>query len=286
MERQPHLRVRGPFIPPLDQVVQYPEAPGYVVFTLPSPKRVRVKAMGEWIADSVDAIMLFESDHIPIYYFPIRDVRMDLFEPGTRRTHSPWKGFATHRSLRGGGERYADVMWHYEDPVPQCPDISGHVSFYWHHVDEWWEEDEQVFVHARDPFRRVDCLPTSREVVVTLDGEVVARSRRAVLLFETGLPTRPYLPMEDVRPGILSPSSRETQCPYKGTANYWDATTLAGRHEELVWGYMDPVREAAPIKGLVCFAGEFVDGVSIGGRPEPRPVTAFGSGYNYHGYKD
>ena len=185
MPRESHLRGRGPFLPPLDLVTQYPSEPGYVVFTLPAPKRVRVMAGGHVVADSTRALILFESDHIPIYYFPLEDIRMDLFEAGTLLTRSPWKGEARHYSLKGTDRAYDDILWHYAEPASGCPDLSGHASFYWHHVDRWFEEDEEVFVHVRDPFRRVDCLPTSRRVTVTHQGRTLADTGRAVLLFET-----------------------------------------------------------------------------------------------------
>ena len=285
MPREPHLRGRGPHLPPLDAVTQYPFEPGYVVFTMPCPKRIRVEAGGRTVADSVDALILFESDHIPLYYLPLADIRMDLFEDGALRTTSPYKGEARHYSLRGGGEATADILWRYETPAPGSPDLSAYGSFYWHHVDRWLEEDEEVFVHARDPYRRVDCLPTSRRVVVEHEGARLTDSARAVLLFETGLPTRAYLPAEDVAGDRLVPSVTRTQCPYKGEAQYHHLRTEAGLLRDAVWHYPEPVREAALIRGLLAFAGEHVDAISIGGRPEPKPVTAFGQGHNYHGWK-
>ena len=286
MPREPHLRGRGPFLPPLDQVVQYPEEPGYVVFTLPAPKRVRVMAGGHTLADTSRALLLFESDHIPIYYIPVEDVAMDLFVKGMRTHHSPWKGDATHYSLKGQEEAYEGIMWRYETPRPECPDIAGYVSFYWHEVDQWFEEDTEVFVHVRDPFRRVDTLPSSREVVVELDGREVARSTRGVFLFETGLPTRYYIPKEDVADGLLQPSDQTTHCPYKGEAHYFHAVTDSTRHENLVWFYPDPVHESDRIRGLVCFTAERVDRTLVDGVEIEKPQTAFVRGYNYHGYKD
>src|SRR3546814_8838175 len=102
-------------------------------------------------------------------------------------------GEAIHYSMKGRDGAYDEIMWRYEEPIPACPPIADYVSFYWHEVDHWYEEDEEVFVHARDPFRRIDCLPSSRRVQVFLDGEQVADSRRGVFLFETGLHTRTYL---------------------------------------------------------------------------------------------
>jgi uncharacterized protein (DUF427 family) len=160
---------------------------------------------------------------------------MDLFEPGRLTHHSPYKGDARHYSLKGAGGRYDDIMWHYDRPVPGCPDISGHVSFYWHEVDRWFEEDEEVFVHLRDPFRRVDCLPTSRRVTVGHAGVTLADTGRAVLLFETGLPIRPYVPLQDVDARRLEPSDTRTRCPYKGEAQYYHVRVGDTLLRDAVW---------------------------------------------------
>ncbi len=285
MPRQPHLRGRGPFLKPLDEVVQYDFEPGYVVFAQPAPKRVRVMAGGHLLADTTRALLLFESDHIPIYYFPIEDVKTELFEDGQLVTHSPYKGNARHYSLKDSDGKYDDIMWHYDKPVEGCPDISNHVSFYWHEVDRWFEEDEEVFVHVRDPFRRVDCLPTSRRVTATLNKTTLADTGRAILLFETGLPTRPYLPLEDCKTEHLEPSDLRTMCPYKGEAQYYHIRMGDTFVKNAVWYYPDPVHEAARIRGMLSFGLEFIDSLRVGDEDLPRPITSLTKGYNYHGYK-
>jgi len=286
MPRKPHLRGRGPFFPVLDQIQQYDFEPGYVVFTLPAPKRIRVMAGGHTVADSTRALMLFESDHIPIYYFPLEDIRMDLFTPGNLTHHSPYKGDAKHYSLEDADGAYDDIMWHYDKPVPGCPDISRHASFYWHEVDQWFEEDEEVFVHMRDPFRRIDCLPTTRRVTVAHQGKTLADTTDAILLFETGLPTRPYVPIGDVDMRYLEPSDLRTMCPYKGEAQYYHIRLGATVLENAVWYYPDPVHESARIRGMLSFGREFVDDIQVGNEPLARPITALTEGYNYHGYKE
>ena len=94
-------------------------------------------------------------------------------------------------------------------------------------MDHWYEEDEEIFVHARDPYKRIDTTPSSRHVQVRLGGEIVADTRRAKFLFESGLPTRYYIPKEDVRTDLLTPSELKTGCPYKGTAHYFSVTGAA-----------------------------------------------------------
>jgi uncharacterized protein (DUF427 family) len=276
--RKAHLRGRGPHLPPLDQVVQYGFEPGYVVFTMPSPKRIRVQIGDEVVADSISALLLYESDHLPAYYFPVADTRLALFKPSTLTTDCPYKGAASYMSFTGKGRVVEDVLWRYASPMPQCPAIGEHVSFIWNKVDHWYEEDEEIFVHARDPFRRVDCLASSRRVRVEVAGTVVADSWRAVFLFETGLPTRYYLPLDDVRREVLRQSRFETRCPYKGLARYFDLQVGETTLQDKVWYYPDPVHEAARIKGLVAFPNEFVD-IYIDDVLQPRPITSFSHGY-------
>lgn len=277
--RKPYLRGRGPHFPILDGIVQYESEPGYVLFTMPSPKRLRVKVGGSTVADTIEGLVMYESDHLPVYYFPVKDVDDAMFIPSSTRTESPYKGIATHFSLNTGITLVEDAGWRYHEPVPGCPPIQDHVAFYWNKMNQWFEEDEEVFVHARDPFRRVDCLPSTRRVQVIVDGEPVADSRRGVFLFETGQPTRFYLPIADTRLDLLTPSRHISRCPYKGIASYYHLTTKAKRHENLVWYYPDPVHESARIKGLVCFYDEFVDAILVDGKAQPRPMTASSHGY-------
>ena len=174
----------------------------------------------------------------------------------------------TQRQISGGA-----LLEH----IMGCPPIADYISFTWNKMNHWYEEDE-IFVHARDPFRRVDCLPSSRRVQVILDGETVADSRRGTFLFETGHPTRHYLPIADTRLDLLSASRYISRCPYKGVANDYHLTVKGKRHDNLVWYYADPVHESARIKGLVCFFNEFVD-ILVDGVMQERPTTASSRGY-------
>jgi uncharacterized protein (DUF427 family) len=277
--RKIHLRGRGPHFPVLDQIVQYDFEPGYVVFTMPSPKRIRVQVGSLTVADSSNVLVVQESDHLPVYYFPLADVREDFLLPSSTKTESPFKGVATHYSLNTGVTLVEDGAWRYENPVTNCPPIGDYIAFYWGKMGSWYEEDEEVFVHARDPFRRVDCLPSSQRVQVFLNGEQIADSRRGVFLFETGHPTRHYLPISDTRLDMLSPSRYISRCPYKGISNYYHVTMNGKRHDNLVWYYPQPVHEAERIKGLVCFHHELVDKVLVDGKELPKESTAASHGY-------
>jgi uncharacterized protein (DUF427 family) len=277
--RKPYLRGRGPHFPILDRIEQYKSEPGYVVFMMPSPKRLRVKVGDITVADTIDGLVMQESDHLPVYYFPIKDVGEEFLMLSSTKTESPFKGTATHYSLNTGITLVEDAGWRYLDPVEGCPPIADYMAFYWNKMNHWYEEDEEIFVHARDPYRRIDCLPSSRHVQVIVDGEIVADSRRGTFLFETGMPTRYYLPIADTRLELLSTSRYISRCPYKGIASYYHLTVNDKRHENMVWYYPDPVHEADRIKGLVCFYNEFADRILVDGIEQPRPVTASSHGY-------
>jgi uncharacterized protein (DUF427 family) len=180
--------------------------PDYKVLLEPSPRRVRVAFNGETIADSTDAHLLFETRHLPVYYFPRRDVRMDLLAPTEHHTFCPYKGTASYWTINVGDQTAENAVWGYPDPIDEVAALADFVAFYWDRVDHWYEEDEEIFVHPRDPYKRVDVVASSRPVRVILGGETVAETRRARFLFETRLPTRYYIPQEDIRMDLLAPS--------------------------------------------------------------------------------
>ena len=220
--RKPHLRSLGPHIPPLDRVTQFADEPGYVVFTMPVDKRVRVEVGGTVVADSRSVLMLWETGHLPVYYFPLRDIRMDLMTRTGHRSEVPYKGTAEYHSVAVGGRTVENILWRYADPIAACPPIGDYAAFYWSRADRWLEEDEEVFVHPRDPYKRIDCVSSSAHIEIDLDGIRLAESRRVVMLFETGLPTRYYLPMEDVRRACWS---RAITGPAAHTRDRRDITT-------------------------------------------------------------
>jgi uncharacterized protein (DUF427 family) len=243
------------------------------VSTEPSPRRVRAVLAGETIADSTHVLLLSETRHLPVYYFPADDVRMDLLERTDKRTRCPYKGEASYWSIRVCDRVSQNAVWAYEDPIEGREDIKGHLAFYWNRVDAWYEEDDEVFVHPRDPHHRVDVLNSSRHVKIVVGGVVVAESRRPRLLFETGLPTRYYLPKLDVRMDLLTPTDTTTRCPYKGVASYW-SVDADGRHvDDVVWTYSPPIPECPKIDNLLAFFQEKVDEVWVDGELEPKPHT-------------
>jgi uncharacterized protein (DUF427 family) len=239
------------------------------------PMERRVRAMFGWqtIADSTRAVMLLERGHLPVYYFPMDDVRMDLLTATDHHTHCPYKGRASYWTLTAEEKSAENAVWGYLDPLPERADIKGYVAFYWNRMDAWYEEDDEVFVHPRSPYHRVDVLHSSRHVKVVVGGEVVAETRRPRLLFETGLPTRYYIPKLDVRMDLLLSSDTRTRCPYKGEAVYWSVTAGGKAHEDLVWSYPAPIPECPKIENHLCFFNERVDAIVDAGVEVPRPQT-------------
>jgi uncharacterized protein (DUF427 family) len=245
---------------------------GAVLFFDPVPQRIRALFGGETVVDSSNAKLLHETGHLPVYYFPLEDVRQDLLEHSEKRTHCPHKGEASYRSLHVGGRTAPEAVWAYEEPIEPASFLRGHVALYWHAADEWFAEDEQLFGHARDPYSRIDVYRTSRRVQVSVGGEVVADSVRTRALFETGLPTRYYFPPEDVRLDLLEPSSKRTRCAYKGSASYWHVRAGGELHDDLAWTYADPQNDAEPVRDHIAFFNERVN-LDVDGEREERPRT-------------
>lgn len=247
--------------------------PGKLLQVEPSPRRVRVKFAGETVADSTRVLLMREGGHTPVYYFPPADVRKDLMTPTKNSTNCPYKGDASYWSLRVGNRVAENAVWSYRDPYVEMEGIRDYLAFYWNRVDSWWEEDEEIFVHPRDPRKRVDVLLSHRPVEVTLGGEVVAKTANARFLFETDLPTRYYIPREDVRMDVMTASPTVTRCPYKGIASYLSATVGGKRYDDIAWHYADPLPECGKIKGLICFYNENVDEIRVDGTAVEKPVT-------------
>ena len=239
----------------------------------PTPRWVRVMLAGQVLADSKRAMLLLEAGYLPVYYFPQADVQMHLLIPIDQRTHCPCKGDASYWSVEVGDRVVKNAAWSYLQPLEAVYSIKGHLAFDWDKMDAWFEEDEEVYVHARDPYRRVDALRSSRQVKVVIAGETVAESKRPCLLFETGLPTRYYIPKVDVRMDLLTPSDTTSRCPYKGQARYYSAKIGDKLVKDIAWYYPYPVPECPRIENLVCFYNERVDELYVDGKQQEKPQT-------------
>src|SRR5579863_1141096 len=230
------------------------------------PKRVRAYLAGELVADTRTPFLVWEWPYYPTYYFPAEDVRAELVPAGEMQ-HSPSRGDG---QVAGAGADGAALRY----PDSPIESLRGLVRLDWASMSEWFEEDEPVYVHPRDPYSRVDILASTRQVRVEIDGVSVADSRQPRILFETGLPPRYYLPLTDLRMDLLRPSDTQTHCPYKGTAGYWSVDTGRAVHTDVVWIYRTPLPESQKIAGLACFYNEKVD-IHLDGELQDRPRTHF-----------
>jgi uncharacterized protein (DUF427 family) len=224
----------------------------------PTRRRIRVRLGNTLVADSEQALLLIQfggKDFLPTYYLPISDVRTGAL---VDEDDGRW-------SVAAGGLRADGAAWDNDE----FGELKGHVTFSWKLLD-WYEEDEQVFEHARSPYHRVDTLRSSRRVEVFVGGDRVANSVRPLLLVETSLPVRYYLPPADVRTDLFTASDTVTRCPWKGVARYLSHPDVP----DVAWSYPDPIPENPKIRDLICFYNERVDLVIDGVRQE-RPRTPF-----------
>jgi uncharacterized protein (DUF427 family) len=185
------------------------------------------------VADSRRTKLLYEPERLAVHVFPEEDVRLDLLPP--------------------------EAITRHED---------GLVEIDWNAPDEWLEEDEPLLGHARDVFHRIDCRHTSRHIRVSIGGETVADTRRAVALFETGLPIRWYIPRDDVSAELRRNDGHRTTCAYKGHATHWD---VAGERA-IAWSYELPLNDAMPVRSMIAFYNERAD-IEVDGKLEERPQT-------------
>jgi uncharacterized protein (DUF427 family) len=238
----------------------------------PAAKRVRIMLGGVVVADTTDAVYVWENPSYPQYYIPLGDVAPGALKETGTTSRSPSRGTARHYSVHGGDRVAEDGAWCFADSPIEA--LRDRVRFDWWAMEAWFEEDEEVFVHPRSPYTRVDILRASRTVRIEVDGEVVAETTHPTFLFETGLPRRTYIPKLDVRMELLDPTDSITMCPYKGTARYWSIRAGGKVHGDLAWSYDAPFRESAPIAGLVAFYDEKVD-VFVDDEQQARPKTVF-----------
>jgi uncharacterized protein (DUF427 family) len=237
----------------------------------PGSKRVRAYLQGQLVVDTLQPLLVWEFPYYPTYYLPVEDVRAELTPTGDVQ-HSPSRGdgLTNDVTISDATAKGAALTF----PDSPIEELRTAVRLDFAAMDEWFEEDEPIYVHPRDPYKRVDILASTRRVVVEVDGQVVADSSQPRILFETGLPPRYYIPLTDVRMDLLRPSATQTQCPYKGTATYWSLVVDGAVHDDVVWIYRSPIPESQKIAGLACLYNEKVD-ISLDGVRQERPHTHF-----------
>src|SRR5215472_11064504 len=262
----------------------------------PTAKRIRAVLDGDTVVDTTRALLVWEPRRIvPSYAVPADDIAAELAPAdtaaadvtGTIGAHMPELSrrpvldpsvpFAVHTAEgRAAGLTTGQQTRPEAGFYPADPGLAGYVVLDFGAFDAWYEEDELNVAHPRDPFHRIDVLPSSRRVRVELDGHVLAESSRPTLLFETMLPTRYYLPRDDIRAQLIASSTR-TYCAYKGQASYWSATAGDRVVPDLAWTYQQPRHDAAQVRGLIAFFAERLD-VTVDGERTDRPITPWSPG--------
>ncbi len=255
----------------------------------PTRKRVRALLDGVPVVDSDRAVLVWEPRRVvPGYAVPAEHIAADIVDPPPAGSE-PDPGSAEDRPdyfripywdprtpfrvrqtpgravVVRAGERAVDAF------LPDDPDLAGMVLLDFLGFDAWLEDDDVVVSHPHDPFARIDIRGSGKRITLSLDGEVVADSTRARVLYETGLSERYYLPREDVRVE-LRPSDTITVCSYKGTATYFSPVVHGGPVPDFAWSYLDPLVDALGVTDRICFFHERMD-LSIDGVPQPRPWT-------------
>ena len=248
---------------------------------------IRTEPIDKWVRGYVGdtavvdtrAPLLFWEERFPVpgYAFRRDDVRTGLLRPATGEPprkpffYLPKGPVRDWYDVEVAGRVIPHAAWVRDDPA-----LADRLVFSWQPgvFDRWMEEDEEVIEHPRDPYKRVEAIASTRRVQVSLGGVELADSRRPVLLYESHLPTRYYLPRNDVRLDLLEPSGNRSRCPYKGVAEeYWSLPGVEGG-ENIAWSYASPFPAVGKVAGMIAFYNELVD-ITLDGEPQERAVSIF-----------
>lgn len=226
----------------------------------PTEKRLRVSLADQLVADTLNGLLVWEPGRVvPAYAVPRSDVSAGLEAADAVAEHT---STGTAFDVVVDGARGAAAAF-----APDDPDLAGYLILEFT-AFEWREEDESVVAHPHDPFKHIDILASSRHVRIEWDGRLLAESSRPLLLFETLLPIRWYLPRADVVVE-LEPTDTISYCAYKGRASYY---SVPDGPSDVAWTYHQPLREAEAVRDRIAFFDERVD-VIVDGRRRERPVT-------------
>jgi uncharacterized protein (DUF427 family) len=229
--------------------------PERLLFAEPLRRRMRVRLAGLWIADSEDVILLHEPARYPVAYFPLSDIRQGILVEEAKKTEHRDLGITTWFSVRAGDKTAPHGAWRHSALPKYAEVLEGRVAFAWRAMDAFYEEDERIVGHASDAYHRIDIRQSSRHLVVKLGDQVVADTRRPLVLFESGFAPRWYIPREDVNSSALTSNPLQTFCPYKGLASYYNV----GRCEKAAWSYTKAWKEVARISNYLSFEQNLID---------------------------
>jgi uncharacterized protein (DUF427 family) len=240
-----------------------PELPRRLLYVEPLRRRMRVRFGDAWIADSEQVLLLFEPARYPVAYFPQGDIAPGVLERLDHTTQHQDLGTTAWFAVKSGTQLAPRGAWQHTALGAHAAALDGHVAFAWRMMDAFYEEDERIVGHAADPYHRIDIRHTSRHLVVRAGERVVADTRRARVLYESGFAPRWYVPRADLDETALTPNKTETFCPYKGVCSYYDI----GAARLAAWSYPETYPEVERIAGFVSFEPQLVtvhlDGVQL-----------------------
>ncbi|MBA3747319.1 MAG: DUF427 domain-containing protein [Solirubrobacterales bacterium] len=235
-------------------------SPAHKLLFEPDARRLRAYVGDHVVLDTTRARLLHETGIRPVAYVPLEDFDTTLLERTPTSTHCPFKGDASYWTLRAGDDVLEDAVWAYEEPLEPAAWLRGYAALAAARADRWMVEDERVAGHLRDPYHRVDVHASTRPVRVSVGDDLIAQTDRPVLVFETSMPIRAYVPRRDLVAWHLAPSPKRTTSPYMGDAIYWHVQAGGERFDDAAWSYELPIAEAMKVAGYVCFEG---DGITV-----------------------
>jgi uncharacterized protein (DUF427 family) len=223
--------------------------PERLLFAEPLRRRMRVLYAGEWIAQSDDVVLLHEPARYPVAYFPRGDVAPDVLVRTDHATNHPELGATAWYAVSHGDRDAPRGAWEHIALPGYAAVLTDRLAFAWHAMDAFYEEDERILGHAADAYHRIDIRQTTRELTVHASDQLIAQTRQALVLYESGFAARWYVPRADVDAAVLDPVDRQTFCPYKGLCSYYDV----GAAHQAAWSYRDPYREVERIADCISF---------------------------------
>lgn len=228
--------------------------PKRLLYVEPLRRRMRVRFGENWIADSENALLLFEPGRYPVAYFPQSDISPDALQRTEHTTQHQDLGPTSWYTVRGGAQSAPRGAWQHIDLPAYASELQGRVAFAWRAMDAFYEEDERIVGHAADGYHRIDIRQTSRNLVVRHNDRVIADSKRPLVLYESGFAPRWYVPRADVDESALTLVEHQTFCPYKGVCSYYD---IADAHLA-VWSYPEAYSEVGRISNFLSFEPDVV----------------------------
>ena len=222
------------------------------VFLETCNKRIRLKFNKTFVVDSLRSRLLFEDGHIPMYYFPKDDIETKYFSKTDLITNCPYKGDATYWTLEINGRKVINAAWSYEQPLYSQEQLKGLLAFYWKSIDNWYEEEEEIFSHPKDPYVRLDAIKSNRKIRIFFDELLIAESNNSTILFQTGLPPQYYFLKNDIIPE-LKLADIKSRCAYRGIADHFSININNKFLENIAMSFKRPPSEMTGIKDLICF---------------------------------